>query len=443
MADLENSIDILLCAAILKSPEKAEKLFFSRVGKHSLVDKGREAFEFIEKHYRSYGKMPDLETVFNETGVNLPDGTKEPVEYYIDKVKDRKIGSILKSSINKMVKGIEVGKHRDMLDAMRKTVGEVNEKFPEDSEGVKSIGERVDERKKQYEKIRDMEGFIDGIETPWTSISNATQGWHKGELITIVARLGVGKSWAAVLVAKKAWELGEKVLFVSMEMPVFQIERRFDAVVVKLPYKDLKRGMLGDDLQAKYYDYLENLKNVDNKIRNLHVVSGSNVSSVSDVELIMERVKPTIVIIDGVYLIKLPGFKGPMWERVSEVITEAKRLAEKKQIPVIVTSQFNRQVGSKSPSSKSRPENISFSDAIGQSSDTVLAMSQTETDLQNAKMTFKLIKLREDEPVEILTEWNFNEMNFEEITDLDETPIDSWEDGDKSGEKPTDDEVQF
>jgi len=83
-------------------------------------------------------------------------------------------------------------------------------------------------------------GVPDATETPWPSLNEIIDGWHPGNLITIGARPGVGKSIILENAATHLARSGKRVLFVSLEMSYTEITQRTVAYTAKVPLSKVR-----------------------------------------------------------------------------------------------------------------------------------------------------------------------------------------------------------
>ena len=68
-----------------------------------------------------------------------------------------------------------------------------------------------------------------GFNTPWPTLTAATNGHGRGEFLLLGARLGQGKSWLAPGYMISAATMGARVAVMSCEMPMVQYARRIHA----------------------------------------------------------------------------------------------------------------------------------------------------------------------------------------------------------------------
>jgi len=383
----------------------------ANISSDMLFDKGKEAYQFIEEFFAQYGKMPEKETVEQGVKITLPDDVPEPLSYYADLLKSRWVENILSKGLDKAVDKLRVkdsdGALSDLKDAISKT-----SKLDEGGrQGLVDMRETTEIRWKEYERIKKLDK-IDGKPLPWPAINHATMGVHNGELWFVVGRLKSGKSWSVVVFAQHFWAMGERVMLITMEMPVDKIQRRIDASYARLPFQDFKSGKLTTELEMQYTESLKTFR--DKNQKPLWVVGNGRVRTVQDIELLVEEYKPTIVLVDGMYLMQLPGSRiANKWERVSTVSDQLQHLALKKQIPVIATSQFTRKV--RKGKLEAEAGDVGFAYEIPQNADVLLGMFQDDDMKLEKRMLIRLMEHREGESVNVMVHWSFDAMDFSEI----------------------------
>lgn len=361
----------------------------------------KACFMFIRKFYAQYGTIPSPQLI-GEEFPNLHIGyAKEPAEYYIDKLMENYARSHGASLLMDSAKSLMV----NPLKALEKIQAGISKLLiqsrPSRDMVLKENGEK---RKERYLKRKEA-GGVDGIETPWEVLNEATAGIHAGEFMAVVARPSVGKTFMLILLANFFAMLGLRVLFISMEMSREQITQRFDAIHYKLPYRELKAGLLPAYLEEKYLKALEDTSNEPDFIvvedaKGLNSISGK-----------IDQYDPDIVMIDGLYLVHDDEEGDSPWARTTNVSRGTKQLAQRKKLPVVASTQFNRvaeNVGMK----KVTLANLGFSDSIGQDADIVLGMFRTEDMIMNHEMFLRMLKVREGEAVDYTILWDLHAMEF-------------------------------
>lgn len=175
------------------------------------------------------------------------------------------------------------------------------------------------------------------------ALDRMTQGMHPGHLIIIGGRPAMGKSaLAAQIIEDVADEAKVDGALFSMEMPGEDIALRSYARRARVDLARLSSGELDDGEWKR-------LASVGQAIRDcrLHVEDAASLSHF-DVAARAKRHKLkhglTVLVVDHINLMSIPGFKGGRTNEVSEISRGLKALAMELQITVIALTQLNRSV---------------------------------------------------------------------------------------------------
>lgn len=222
--------------------------------------------------------------------------------------------------------------------------------------------------------------YIDrSLSTGYTKLDGFLRGLEPGNLYTLVAQTSIGKSALAINIANNIAKTN-KVIFYSLEMTG---EKLFDRILSRIAginaiYLPQKTDMLNEVLKEA------------NKL-NLGI-NDEPALSAEDIYLktsVIPNVK--LIVIDYLHLMKL-GKGETQALRVGATTRELKRIAKKLDIPVLLLSQFNRNV-----SYRSTPEpmlsDIKDSSSIEQDSDVVFFMYQPTE--EKSDLIIKIAKNRE------------------------------------------------
>lgn len=275
-------------------------------------------------------------------------------------------------------------------------------------DGVMNIQESLQDFMKEIEEAQERDG-LSGIPYGWDPLDRVTGGMHPGEVITIVARLGVGKSWTEVLFQKRTWEFRKRSLFVSMEMPPESVRRRLVAMVACVSNMDLRLGRLANRQMNKVADACGYLHGTG-KDRPMYVVGADLIDNVRDIDAFIDGLRPDMVFVDGVYLLDDDNKRGDLWSATTKVIRKLKKVAARRKIPIVAAAQFNREAVKKG--GMGGAEDIGGTDAIGQTSDVVIALAQNEDQERDRVMVVKNLKNREGIKVEFRIRWDLDLMEF-------------------------------
>lgn len=216
-------------------------------------------------------------------------------------------------------------------------------------------------------------------------------------------------TWLLLKIADFMWCDGLKILLFSMEMSKIALMRRLDAIHWRLPYNGLRSGMLTEHMENKY------LEQTDLRDMPDFIIVDTQLG-ISGISAKIDQYKPDVVLIDGMYLMPDDERGDSPNIRTGNISRGLKRLAKQKNLPIIVTTQFNR-MAEEVKFEKVTLAQIGFSDSIGQDSDIVLGMFQTQDMRLNNEMLIRPLKVREGEPLDFRLFWDMYNMEFKLIGD--------------------------
>ena len=176
------------------------------------------------------------------------------------------------------------------------------------------------------------------ISTGYKSLDQIIEGFMPGQLVTVGAGTGVGKSAFAVNLALNITKQGYKVGLWSFEMDKQEVYQRIISNITEISRMD--KLCLEERYNAVKEYFKENKHNIEvftDRIRDL----GSFYLQCRK-EAIGENMK--VIIIDYVQLIHLSGFSGNNRVAEIELITKTlKNMASELGITVIILSQLSRE----------------------------------------------------------------------------------------------------
>jgi replicative DNA helicase len=176
------------------------------------------------------------------------------------------------------------------------------------------------------------------ISSGFKDLDQIIEGFMPGQLVTVGAGTGVGKSAFAVNLALNITKQGYKVGLWSFEMDKEEVYQRIISNITEISRKDRSHAEERYNAVKKYFkEAKDNIQVFTDRIKDL----GSFYLHCRK-EAIRENMK--VIIIDYVQLIHLSGFTG--LNRVSEIelITKTlKNMASELGVTVIILSQLSRE----------------------------------------------------------------------------------------------------
>jgi hypothetical protein len=176
------------------------------------------------------------------------------------------------------------------------------------------------------------------ISTGWPVIDSLINGGlGKGELGTVVAPAGIGKSWVLVCLAANALKQGKNVIYYTMELNPFYVGMRFDAHFTNTPFQDLSK----EAVKTKFPEIQDSARgNLVIKFFPANTPSVTTLSAHIE-KCIMQNFKPDLIVVDYADLLRSTSNKDGE-QQAHEIYLELRGLAHEYEIPIWTASQTNR-----------------------------------------------------------------------------------------------------
>lgn len=241
------------------------------------------------------------------------------------------------------------------------------------------------------------------------SIDEATDGFEKGDLITIGARPSVGKSAFVLQMAVQMIRKGKSVAYYNLEMPQKQVKQRLVSYLSGLPLSLVKHpSRLNDQNRAKFNIGVEELS----KLKGLYL--SNDLKDIASIRRDVKNKKPDVAIIDYLQLVKVGNrYSGNRYAEVGEVSHALKNLAMEMNIPVIVLVQLNRVSAGKDDKEPGMSE-IRESGDIEQDSSVIILLWDKDTEFPRTNKGVKVEKNRQGVGGKFEFKFNGSLMQFED-----------------------------
>lgn len=182
-----------------------------------------------------------------------------------------------------------------------------------------------------------------GITSGYPRLDSVITGFQPGNFYILAARPGIGKTACALNFAAQGAKSGADVVFFSLEMPSYQIGQR---LIARLSGIENRRMQSPSNLNERELDLIvEAAKEYGTYKGHFCLRSGSYTFAQieMELELIAAHLKPKVVFIDYLTIIRTPP--GHSREReIGELSSSLKRLALSKSIAVVCLAQPNREM---------------------------------------------------------------------------------------------------
>jgi replicative DNA helicase len=372
-------------------------------------DTEKPAFNFVRAHFSRYGSLPRIETC-EENGHPLTRNS-ESFEYNLNRATSRAQHNMF-NAVQQEHARLHAARDPQGLKELYQGVL-ANLATVEQRDTYTTLQAEAEAIRANYEVVKHA-GVETGVTLGWPTLDEISLGAQGGDIIVLVARPGMGKSYSLVKMASEAWKAGHSILFVSMEMTVEQISRRWLGVESGINPNMVREGKLsrwGEDILFSTIDDIEGKAPVT-------FLCGNFRKTVEDVTEAAQRFDPDIIYVDAAYLLGVrnsgSGNKA-RWEKTTEVIEGLKALAQNLNKPIAITVQFNRDVKKKNKKDLDLGS-IAGADSIPQIASLVLGIQGGIEPNQTTQRRYTVMKHREGEDeISFSTNYLFEPINFDEV----------------------------
>lgn len=406
-------------AAALAKGNLAEYLKFGKMEHVFALDPGAaDTFQFVKHYIEKEGALPPAHLVEAETQTALP-VEDVGLNWLYEKAFDTYVQRSLK---------IAVKEANELFDQPLEALSALSKAL--DAVRLAQLGPKIVDFKNAYSdsypQMVQKWAMMDSVaKFGWHYMDHQSGGIWPGDLISLVGRPGLGKTWLMLWVALNVWKItGQPVVFVSMEIMAQKIVERLAALYTGTAMDFFKTGMAptmftGDKklpTKKKVQTMLKELEGSD--MPPFIVVDGNLTAAVTDVVSVVQQFKPGAVFIDGAYMLQ-NGQTKSLYEAVAVNCNLLKqRVATDLGCPTFCSWQFSRELEKLKKGQKPGLEHIGYSDVIGQVSTIVLGLFQDD-DQSNVESLYhrkiSVLKGRDGEVGEFLVHWDFKRMVFAEV----------------------------
>lgn len=369
-----------------------------------------QQFKFIRDHYQKFGNVPDLETFMEKFPEWVPIEVNETDDYLLDRLYEDNCYHRIAPFALKLGSKVQ----EDSRAAFEYILQEVQNLRPHTVvKGTDIISQAMERYEKYLEKQQNPTGSH--ISTGIKELDDIFGGWDFGdELVTVVARTNVGKSWILLKFLTEAWKQGYPVGLYSGEMNQIKLGYRFDALYQHLSNWALVQGNQVDG----YLDYINTLKELPTPFRIVQQKEFGGKPTVTNIRNFIEETGVKIMGIDQFSLMEdgRAAHRDPTRIRLCHIAEDLFLLSSEYKIPIIGLAQANREGAKKDSDEAPGLENIKESDDIAANSSKCIGLRQT-----NFGLVMDIIKNREGKVGgKLLFDWTIDLGNFNYIPTADD-----------------------
>jgi replicative DNA helicase len=422
--DLDNS-------ALWLATRSHESFIDSRekgLGEDVLLAAGKVAWRFILVYMAEHGEIPPPSVILENSGQKV-EAVEEgiTISYVVDKLFDRAEFRALQYGLGKSYEAMEQGNQDDAKTQIHKLSDHLRNVAVKNIR-VHTLAESVGAVAEMYERTK--RGEI-GVPFPWQTMTDVTMGMWPKTLTGFVARPGVGKTFTLINIADHAcFECGKRVLLVSPEMTRVELAERQVALRGKIGYGDLVAATLGKFAEPHFYDTIKGLQET---ATNYFILDDEERLGASYIEEAVDAVKPDLLGIDSIYMLKVAtgqikggsGSKGGRYDRILDTVDWMRSFNRRCNIPFVAISQLSREGDVKKGAKRALKKGqgtgglekaLAMTDTLFWDFHNLFAMYQDEDMKQDKQMLYAPLKARRQAKISaVVTRWDLDEMNFEEI----------------------------
>ena len=230
----------------------------------------------------------------------------------------------------------------ELVDQAEQRIFEIAERGTRNSSYLE-LNQTVNYLMDELDKRAQKGGGLTGISSGFRKLDELTTGFQKGELIIIAGRPSMGKTALALNIAEHtALADNNPVAVFSLEMSAEQLAFRLISSLGRVNQTSLKTGKLRDKDWDRIDGAILQMKDMPIYI--------DDTASLTPVELrararrIQREKGLSLIVIDYLQLMQVPGSKENRATEISEISRNLKALARELKIPIIALSQLNRSV---------------------------------------------------------------------------------------------------
>ncbi|KRW94265.1 DnaB-like helicase C-terminal domain-containing protein [Paracoccus sp. MKU1] len=402
--------------------DNSARTIFRQLDERFFTEDELPAFRFVASYFDRYGGLPSVDICTDNQIPLYP--VNGPVDYFRDVVKNRAIYNLYfqrQQDLMEMLQRQEMDRFVSTISNMAREMSSVDAR-----QDTYTMVEAMQMVIADFEEAQRHPGMR-GVTYGWPTLDDVTGGARTEDLITIVARPGVGKSFSITRMACMAWGAGHSIGFVSMEMGAIETARRVLAMGSGVNADFIQRGHVSPWGEEQVRATVERVSGMPP----FHMMVGDLSKSVRDVDAMIQEHDPDAIYVDASYLLRPTNDRDlrKRFELASQTMRELKSLAISRRKPIIQTVQFNR---SQKADEEMSIDNIGQTDEVGQISSLVLGVRKGSAPNETTTRNYRVIKNRHGaDGIVFDTRFDHSPFNMDEIEDAQGDGTD--ENGDYDG----------
>lgn len=349
----------------LATPEGAKAIWRERLPLDAIPDSEdgiRDALAFVMEYMDEFREPPAVSVLSDETGYDEFNEPQAPVEYVINKLRDRYKRKEARAVITKM------GRLSGDPDAsIAYGLGELTRlKVATAERGNSVTSDNMFGTIDDY-RIRLLSPEARGITFGYDAMDDHLNGLRRGEVTVILARPKRYKSWQLLKSAHDAFVDGRSFDFATMELSEEEMRDRFMCMAAEVNWDRFQHRLLLAEEEDRLEEVAQDLKGMEHKFRfhrpkpgdrNVHYLSAMAQDFGADV----------------MYVDQLSWFDGAKdekgWSIIGKIMEQLKDAAQ--NFPIYMAAQYNRTAVLEEGIADIA--SIGLADFIGQTADNLLGI---------------------------------------------------------------------
>jgi replicative DNA helicase len=372
-----------------------------------------EVYTWVLKFFESFGAAPGPEALEHEFPEYQLTEVDEPLEFYIEALKDAYRYSQLIETLESVKEPLSEGRSDEAIKSLASSL----ERIQQEISPLTDIDftENTEARLEQYRELSSSPG-LRGITTGFPTMDKLTLGFQPEQLITLVGTPKSGKSAVLLRMAIASHLAAYRPMFLTFEMSNDEQAFRHDTFRARISYNRLTSGSLTRPEKKRLEKMMRGLSAMP-PMTFVHDVSST--TTVSGIAAKIAQIKPDIIYVDGVYLMdtELPGVEAFTAQGLTSITRSMKKLAQRTKKPIVQTTQvlpgkYQRRRGV-------TLDSIGYTSSFAQDSDAIFGAEEIEG--EEKKIRLRAVAGRNIPRNRIIElSWDWDTGTIEEIEEVED-----------------------
>lgn len=264
----------------------------------------------------------------------------------------------------------------ELVNEAERLVFQISEDRPK-AGGPIGMSELLTKAVDRIDELFNMQGQMTGLSTGFRDLDDMTSGLQPSDLVIVAGRPSMGKTTFAMNLVEHAVVSSDKpVVVFSMEMPAESIMLRMLSSLGRIDQTRVRSGQLEDEDWPRLTSAVNLLKDKQLFIDDTAALSPNEMRSRIR-RIVREHGSISLVMIDYLQLMQIPGFSENRTGEISEISRSLKGLAKEFGCPVVALSQLNRSLEQR-PNKRPVMSDLRESGAIEQDADLIVFLYRDE-----------------------------------------------------------------